>query len=127
MPPFTRDQRHSAPTRSNARHRAPQRARERQRAPESATERHRVPQSDTARHSLFHTTDDDFVQDVVGVTEADPYATEGTCSLIDPGLDSTAVVNTLQELWECTSDAFTVLLTGGDCSLPGADMQVRCL
>ena len=38
-------------------------------------------------------------------------------------VDSTAVVNTLQELWECTSDAFTVLLTGGDCSLPGADMQ----
>ena len=38
------------------------------------------------RHSLFHTTDDDaFFQDVVGVTEADSYATEGTCSLLDPG------------------------------------------
>ena len=36
--------------------------------------------------SLSHTTDDDaFFQDVVGVTEADSYATEGTCSLLDPG------------------------------------------
>ena len=35
--------------------------------------------------SLYTTDDDAFFQDVVGVTEADSYATEGTCSLLDPG------------------------------------------
>ena len=42
--------------------------------------------SSSRRGTVFHTTDDDALfQDVVGVTEADSYATEGTCSLLDPG------------------------------------------
>ena len=35
---------------------------------------------------MSHTADDDaFFEDVVSVTEAASYATEGTCSLLDPG------------------------------------------
>ena len=35
---------------------------------------------------ISHTADDDaFFEDVVSVTEAASYATEGTCSFLDPG------------------------------------------
>ena len=41
-------------------------------------------------------------------------------------VDSTAVVNTLQELWECTSDAFTVLLPHSSSSRNHPCTRARC-